>query len=186
MGQIYQAIAKAEDEVKKKLANMGGAVPEAPGRPIPETLAAVLAGAGLGPEQIEGQALADLRETLLCVEAVLADPLSWLQEKGYSAGAAKRMIAAGFPRIMLGRKCRIISRIDFHISQSKIQKLRLLVDEVRKRRVRAALLRELSELEAKSELVQAEFRAIDDALERSAQDPDPGLGPRSAESCESA
>jgi hypothetical protein len=186
MGQIYQAIAKAEGEVKKKLAHTGGAVPEVPGRPIPESLEAVLAGAGLGPEQIERQTLAELRETLLGVEAVLADPLSWLQEKGYSAGAAGRMVAAGFSRIMLGRKCLVISRIDYRISQSKIQKLRHLVDEVGERRVRTAMQRELNELEAKNELVQAEFRALNDSLERCAQDPDPGRRPPPAGAGESA
>lgn len=171
MGQIYRAITKAQSENQLQPAVADAALPGTAGRTPSEISAAVLAAAKLGPDEIEGQSLGELRETLLVLEAALADPLGWLQQRGCTAGAADRTVRAGFVRTLLGRKCRVLGRIDFLISESKIQKLKLLVEEVRERRLRAALIRELNELAAKNELVQAEYRSLGEALERTAGAP---------------
>jgi hypothetical protein len=130
----------------------------------------------LGREQIERQNLSELRESLLGLDGIIADPAAWLKQNGLSGSGSRQPEDPGFTALLLGRKRMVLNRIDHSVTRSKVHKLRRLADAVRDRTTRAAIHRELNELEAKDQIVQTEYRLLDEALERSPAKPAPRPG----------
>lgn len=176
MGQIYEALAKAESDLKKKLLGRDAAAAGTQAAPMPEGLEAALGRSNLGRKQIERQNLSELRESLLGLEGIIADPPAWLKQNGLSGPGPRQPPDAGFTALLLGRKRMVLNRIDHSVTRSKVHKLRRLADTVRDRTTRAAIHRELNELEAKDQIVQTEYRLLDEALDRSTANPAPRPG----------
>jgi hypothetical protein len=120
---------------------------------------ALFACAKFGRSQIDQQQLGTLRESLAHIEEAIANPLGWVA-KIHPPGAPD--LTDPVLRALLDeRKRLILRRIDLLVNTSKIHKIRELVSRIPDRRTRAAIFKELNELLAKDEIIEAEYRRMD-------------------------
>jgi hypothetical protein len=166
MGSIYEALARAENDARKEPGGPRGLKSGPRAFVSIEDVEAALGRLKLDRVQVDRQDLAELKDSLIAIDAAVSAPGAWLQKNGFEDGGLPQGVLAALRELLLGRKRMVLNRIDHSVTRSKIAKLRQLADEVRERRTRSAIHRELNDLEAKDQLVQAEYRLLDDALER--------------------
>ncbi len=159
MGRIHDAITRTGTDFQRMLVDK-----EAPRsrfeNPAPTgSIEPLLEHAKFGRHQIDQQELAELREGLIHIEAVMSDPLGWLA-RNQSHGVIN-LEESDLRSTLAERKRRMLRRIDLLVNSSKIQKIRLLSGGISDRRTRSAILKELSELLAKDEVIEAEYRRLE-------------------------
>lgn len=159
MGRIHDAITRNGTDFQRMLVDKEdsrtrSAIPGSSGNIEP-----LFERAKFGPSQIDRQELPELREGLIQIEKAIADPAGWIaqvpsQERPDLTESDLRPMLAERKRLML-------RRIDLLVNSSKIQKIRQLAGGISDRRTRSAIFKELNELLAKDEMIEAEYRRLE-------------------------
>jgi hypothetical protein len=164
MGLIHDAITKDGAAFKELLGKKNMLTARSEPSQNSVLLDRLLALFKLDRSQIIQQDLGALRESLIQIDDILAQPLMWLNRNRSRIPGAERLPRAGLLPAILGRKRLILERIDELVNVSKIQKIRQLARQVPDKRMRSAILKELDELQAKDEIIQSEYRKLDQAM----------------------
>lgn len=160
MGRIHDAITRTGTDfqrllVDKEDSRTGSRLPVPGGNVEP-----LFERAKFGRSQIDRQELAELREGLIHIGKVIADPMGWLARETSHGGLD--LTESDLLLMLAERKRLMLRRIDLLVNSSKIKKIRHLAGEISDRRTRSAIFKELNELLAKDEMIEAEYRRLEE------------------------
>ncbi len=159
MGRIHDAITRNGTDFQRMLVDKEdsrtrSALPGPSGNIEP-----LFERAKFGPGQIDRQELAELREGLIQIEKAIADPVGWIAQD--PSQERPDLTESDLRPMLAERKRRMLRRIDLLVNSSKIQKIRQLAGGISDRRTRSAIFKELNELLAKDEMIEAEYRRLE-------------------------